>query len=66
MPTGPEPSESPAPAPTGVPSPEPTELPGPEPASVPPVPAAEAEDSLTATGTTVGTPTREEDDAPAG
>jgi transcription termination/antitermination protein NusA len=65
MPTGPEPSESPAPAPTELPSPEPTELPGPEPATVPPVPAAEDEESLTATGTTVGTPTREEDDAPA-
>jgi N utilization substance protein A len=65
MPTGPEPSESPAPTPTEIQSPEPTELPGPEPASVPPVPAAEDEDSLTATGTTVGTPPRgEEDDAP--
>jgi transcription termination/antitermination protein NusA len=65
MPTGPEPSESPAPAPTEIPSPEPTEQPAPEPATVPPVPAAEDEESLTATGTTIGTPTREEDDGPA-
>jgi len=65
MPTGPEPSESPAPPPTEIPSPEPSELPGPEPTTVPPAPAAEDEESLTATGTTVGTPTREEDDAPA-